>query len=100
LLLIDPKTGNHRVLCQPRATSRGTQWRFDKPALGAGIDTSIIRSDTPEKDKPPHPDDPASVYGPQWSHPHPTFTADGRHVIYTSDKDGWSQVYQVEVPEP
>jgi oligogalacturonide lyase len=97
LLLIDPKTGQHRVLCQPRATLRGTQWTFDKPAVGAGIDTSIIRSNTPEKDKPPHPDDPPSVYGPQWSHPHPTFTTDGRQVIYTSDRDGWSQVYQVEV---
>ena len=97
LLLIDPKTGAQRVLCQPRATQRGTQWPFGKPAAGAGIDTSILRSDTPEKDQPPHPDDPPSVYGPQWSHPHPTFAPDGRSVIFTSDRDRWSQVYQVEV---
>ncbi|MEO6848315.1 MAG: hypothetical protein ABI443_11675 [Chthoniobacterales bacterium] len=97
LLLIDPKTGERRVLCQPRATLRGTQWPFDTPAVGAGIDTSIIRSNTPEKDPPPHPDDAPSVYGPQWTHPHPTFSADGQSIIYTSDRDRWSQVYQVGI---
>jgi oligogalacturonide lyase len=97
LLLIDPKDGAVRVLCHPEATTRGTQWPFTVPAVGAGIDTTIIRSDTPENDPPPSPDDPASTYGPQWSHPHPTFTPDGKHVIYTSDKDRWSNVYQAEV---
>jgi len=98
LLLIDPATGKHQTLCHPQATCRGTQWVYDVPAVGAGMDTSIIRSNTPAKDKPPHPDDPPSTYGPQWSHPHPTFSADGRSVIYTSDRDRWSQVYQVEIP--
>jgi oligogalacturonide lyase len=99
LLLVRPDTGEYRVLCQPRATQRGTQWVFDKPASGPGIDTSILRSDSPENDKPPHPDDPPSPYGPQWSHPHPTFTTDGRSVVFTSDREGWSQVYQVEIPQ-
>lgn len=97
LLLIDPMTGEHRTVCQPQATLRGTHWQYDTPAKGAGIDTSIIRSEVPENDPPPHPDDPPSTYGPQWSHPHPSFSADGRSVIYTSDRNRWSQVYQVEV---
>lgn len=97
LLLIDPHTGGYRVLCYPRATQRGTQWQHDLPAVGAGIDTSIIRSNSPELDPPPHPDDSASVYGPQWTHPHPTFSADGRTVIYTSDRDRWSHVYQASL---
>lgn len=97
LRLIDPRTGAHRPLCHPRATQRGTHWVHHTPAAGAGIDTSIIRSATPEKDTPPHPDDPPSTYGPQWSHPHPTFTADGRRVVYTSDRERWSQVYEVEI---
>lgn len=100
LVIIEPKTGKQRVLCHPGATQRGTQWQFFEPAVGAGIDTSIIRSETPENDKPPHPDDEASVYGPQWSHPHPTFSTDGRTVIYTSDRDCWSHVYQAEIPAP
>ena len=96
LILIDSRTGAQRPLCRPGATQRGTQWKFTEPAAGAGIDTSIIRSRSPEKDPPPHPDDPASTYGPQWSHPHPTFSADGKKVIFTSDATRWSQVYSVD----
>lgn len=97
LLLIDPQDGSFRPLCFPGASQRGTQWKMDKPAEGAGIDTSIIRSRTPEKDPAPRPEDPESTYGPQWSHPHPTFAPSGGSVIFTSDRDGWSQVYQVEI---
>lgn len=95
LILIDTKTGKWRTLCMPGASCRGTQWLFDQPAIGAGMDTSIIRSRQPELDPPPKPTDPASTYGPQWSHPHPRFTPDERHVVYTSDRGGWSQVYMV-----
>lgn len=98
LLLIDARSGEYRALCHSGASQRGTQWAVGTPAAGAGIDTSIIRSSVPENDPPPHPDDPASTYGPQWSHPHPSFTPDGRHVVFTSDRDRWSQVYMVEVP--
>lgn len=97
LLLIDPANGQHEVLCQPQATQRGDQWAYDEPAAGAGIDTSIIRSDNPQNDPPPNPSDPSGVYGPQWSHPHPSFTADGNYVIYTSDREGWSHVYAADM---
>ena len=33
------------------------------------------------------------------SHPHPSFSPDGRWVIYNSDRTGIGQVYVVEVPE-
>jgi len=93
---VNARTGQRRTLCHPRATNRGTQWKFTEPARGAGIDTSIIRGDRPELDRPPQPQDPASVYGPQWTHPHPAFSPDGRRVVFTSDRDGWSQVYVVQ----
>ncbi|HPA18545.1 MAG TPA: hypothetical protein PLU30_12415 [Verrucomicrobiae bacterium] len=95
LQLVGARTGQRRALCWPRATNRGTQWALSVPAQGAGIDTSIIRGDRPELDRPPQPDDPSSIYGPQWSHPHPSFSPDGRRVVFTSDRDGWSQVYVV-----
>lgn len=93
LQLVNAKTGDRETLCWPGATNRGTQWLHAEPARGAGIDTSIIRGDRPELDRAPRPGDPASVYGPQWSHPHPSFSPDGRGVVFTSDRDGWSQVY-------
>ncbi len=98
LLLIDVETGAIRTICHPGATQRGDQWRCSVPAAGPGIDVSILRSSEPENDVAPHPNDPASTYGPQWSHPHPTFSADGRFAVYTSDREGWSQIYQVTIP--
>jgi oligogalacturonide lyase len=96
LQLINARSGERRTLCHPRATNRGTQWAFATPARGAGIDTSIIRGDQPELDRPPTSEDAASVYGPQWSHPHPAFSPDGPRIVFTSDRNGWSQVYVVQ----
>jgi oligogalacturonide lyase len=100
LVLIDTETGAWRVLCQPRASCRGTQWPTGVPAQGAGIDVSIIRGEQPELDRAPRPDDPPSTYGPQWSHPHPAWSPDGKTLVFTSDRDGWSHVYSLTVALP
>jgi oligogalacturonide lyase len=39
-----------------------------------------------------------SVYGPQWSHPHPSWSSDENKVAFASDRTGTAQVYLVEVP--
>ena len=79
LRLIDPATGAHRPLCYPRSSNGGTQWAFTVPADDDTVDES--------------------TYGPQWGHPHPSFHPDGTRVVYTSDHNGTSQVYVVELPE-
>ncbi len=78
LQVIDPESGEHETLCYPGSSNGGTQWAETVPADDdrAGADT----------------------YGPQWSHPHPSFSPDGTRVIYTSDRTGRSQVYVVEAP--
>jgi len=38
-----------------------------------------------------------STFNNQHAHPHPRFTPDGRHVLYTSDLTGYSNMYLVEV---
>ena len=40
-----------------------------------------------------------TVYGPQWTHPHPSYSWTENWVVYTSDVSGHSQVYAVEVGE-
>lgn len=97
LFLIESSGTTLRQLCRTDATSRGRQWQFSSPAAGAGIDTSILRSDKPETDVPPHFSMPESTYGPQWSHPHPSFSPDGKTIVFTSDRSLWSHVYSVQI---
>jgi oligogalacturonide lyase len=79
LVLVDPLTGARRVLCWPRASCQGTQWALPEP---------IWDGPTPE-----------AAYGPQWTHPHPSFSPDGRSVTYTSDASGFPQVHLAAVSE-
>jgi len=36
---------------------------------------------------------------PDWTHPHPAFSPDGRMVVYNSDRTGVPQVYLAKIPE-
>lgn len=78
LQLFDPRDGVGApvTLCYPEATSQGEHW--------AG----------------PFPYDhgPIKVNAPQHTHPHPSFSPDGKKVGYTSDRSGFAQVFEVEVP--
>lgn len=79
LQLFDPLDGEGRprTLCYPEASSIGEHWDGPFP-YGKG---------------------PRQVYAPQHTHPHPSFSPDGRRVVYTSDRSGFAQVYDVIVPE-
>ncbi len=95
LRLVDVETGTHEALCYPEASCGGSQWKRDCYAVAADFaaaraaaerDTSLswmeMKVDT--------------VYGPQWTHPHPSFSPSERWVLYTSDRTGHAQVYAVE----
>ena len=94
VLLIEPESGAHRVLCRPNSSNGGTQWEKDYPA---GAETWAAIRGEGGKDlswmemKVDH------VYGPQWTHPHPAFDDSGTRVVYTSDCTGHPQVYVVEI---
>ena len=49
------------------------------------------------KDPFPYADGQVSVYALQHTHPHPSFSPDGRRILFTSDRTGHSQIYQVEI---
>ena len=91
LCLVDPITGGYEVLCHPKSTNQGSQWREPLPLPadnGAPGWATMTEKVTAE-----------SAYGPQWTHPHPSFSPDDRWVSFTSDSTGTPQVYVVEVPE-
>lgn len=67
--------GEPDTLCYPEASGIGEHW--DGPF--------------------PYDNGPVAVYAPQHTHPHPSFSPDGTRVVYTSDRSGYSQIYEVEV---
>ncbi len=91
LCLIDPQSGVHRPLCSPGASSKGTQWHEPLPLQADG--------DAPGWATMTEKVSAESAYGPQWTHPHPSFSPDDRLVSYTSDATGWPQAYVVEIPD-
>lgn len=72
--LFDPRDGigKPETLCFPNASSIGEHWNGPFP----------------------YADGPITVYAPQHTHPHPSFSPDGKHVVFTSDRCGFSQVYE------
>ena len=78
LQLFDPLDGlgEPRPHCETKATNAGAHWNTDHC---------------------PYDDGPVDVYAPQHTHPHPNFSPDGRFVVFTSDRSGHAQVYEVEV---
>ena len=72
--LFDPRDGigEPETLCYPNASSIGEHWNGPFP----------------------YADGPITVYAPQHTHPHPSFSPDGKYVVFTSDRCGFSQVYE------
>jgi oligogalacturonide lyase len=74
LQLFDPLDGEGKStsLCHAGATNQGEHWKGPFP-YGQG---------------------PVKVYAPQHTHPHPSFSPDGKRVVFTSDRTGHSQIYE------
>ena len=68
--------GKPTTLCYPEASSIGEHWNGPLP----------------------YEYGPIAVYAPQHTHPHPSFSPDNHHIVYTSDKSGYAQIYEVEIP--
>ncbi|MCZ6680860.1 MAG: oligogalacturonate lyase family protein [Candidatus Poribacteria bacterium] len=96
LRMVDVETGQHDPICYPRSSCQGSQWKTDRYALAEdwaaaqaadraeSLSWMEMKVDT--------------VYGPQWTHPHPSFSPDEKMVVYTSDVSGHPQVYAAVVP--
>ena len=93
LQLIDAASGRRRTICYPASSNQGTQWTKSRYALAEDWAAAAA-----EKEKSLSWMEMAidSVYGPQWTHPHPSFSPDEKLVAFASDRTGYTQVYVVE----
>jgi oligogalacturonide lyase len=94
LHVIDAATGARRLICLSEASSQGTQWRKSSYALAADFAAAAGATAGRSLSWMEMPAD--SVYGPQWTHPHPSFSPDEKLVAFASDRTGWTQVYVAE----
>ena len=96
--IVEVSSGARVTVCYPRSSNSGSQWKTSRYALAEdwaraseqhaernrSLSWMEMKTDT--------------VYGPQWTHPHPSWSPDERQVIYTSDVSGFPQVYVAEIP--
>ena len=95
--LVDVATGDRETLCYPQSSNGGTQWLTSRYAVAE--DWAAARAEA-DKDKALSWMEMAidTVYGPQWTHPHPSFSPDESMIAFASDRSGHTQVYVVEIP--
>ena len=91
LQIIDAATGALRQLCLSESSNQGTQWSHSRYALAE--DFAQARNALSWMENAAD-----TVYGPQWSHPHPSWSTDETKVAFASDRSGTAQVYVVDVP--
>jgi oligogalacturonide lyase len=96
LYLVDVASGERRRICLSEASNQGSQWRTSRYALAEDFAAARSAANSGALSWMEVATD--TVYGPQWTHPHPSFSHDERMVVFTSDRSGHPQVYVVEVP--
>ncbi len=93
--LIDVATGGRLTICHPQASNQGTQWKKSRYALAEDWAAALADKEKALSWMEMATD---SVYGPQWTHPHPSFSPDENMAAFASDCTGQTQVYVVELP--
>lgn len=100
----DPDTGLHliaveggadRQICLTESNNQGTQWRTSRYALAEDFTAAAGGARAGALSWMEVPAD--SVHGPQWTHPHPSFSWRENMAAFTSDWSGHPQVYVVEI---
>jgi oligogalacturonide lyase len=95
LFLIDAATGARRRICLSESSNQGSQWK--KSCYALAEDFAAARSAAKSGALSWMEVATDTVYGPQWTHPHPSFSPDERKVVFASDRTGHPQVYVAEL---
>ncbi len=91
---IDVETGRRTSVCLSESSNRGTQWSKSRYALVE--DFAAARGHTGGLSWMEQDGD--TVYGPQYTHPHPSWSIDENKIAFASDRTGVTQVYVAELP--
>ncbi len=92
---IDVETGTRRQVCLTESSNGGSQWSKDHFATAEDFQAAWKSDAGQPLSWLEVPTD--TVYGPQWTHPHPCYSPDEKLVTFTSDRTGHSQVYVAEL---
>ena len=95
LHLIDVATGEAKLIGLSESSNGGSQWRKSRYAVAEDFARARSEAKTGALSWMEVSTD--TVYGPQWTHPHPSFSSDEKRVVYTSDRSGQPQVYVIEL---
>jgi hypothetical protein len=95
LYLIDAATGEQRHICMSESSNQGSQWATSRYALAEDFAAARSAATTETLSWMETAGD--TVYGPQWTHPHPSFSNDEKRVAFASDRTGNTQVYVAEL---
>lgn len=93
LFLIDVATGALQKVCRSDSSNQGSQWRRSAYALAG--DFAAARKDNLSWMETATD----TIYGPQWTHPHPSFSQTESRIAFASDRTGHPQVYVAELPQ-
>ena len=88
--IISVADGSRTLVCKSESSNRGTQWLTSRYALPE--DFARARAGKPGALSWMEADN-DTVYGPQCTHPHPSWSRDERRIVFTSDRTGTPQVY-------
>jgi hypothetical protein len=100
--VVNVNTGERTFLCESLASSRGSQWTRSRYALAE--DFALAQREAAAREGLPGKEALSwmevatdTVYGPQWTHPHPSYSPDERLVAFASDRTGSTQVYVADL---
>ena len=95
ILVIDVATGALQAICESKASNGGSQWKHSRYALAE--DFAAARSAAQAQGTLSWMEAGTdTVYGPQWTHPHPSWSRDETKIAFASDRTGVTQVYVAE----
>jgi len=94
ICIVDATSGERKMVCRSESSNRGTQWRTSRYALAEDFAAARSRATATLSWMEADND---TVYGPQWSHPHPSWSSDETRIAFASDRSGFAQVYVCEL---